>query len=81
MRLKQDSAIQGIRAKEYRMAMLALVIGPLVVVGILQAWDHGIIASAARAIESLAVGIWGMLRDLANACGDFLEYVRRMRNH
>ncbi len=81
MRLKQEPAILGMRAKEYRIAMLAMVIGPLAVIGILQAWEHGIIASAVYALRPVVAGIWEMLRDLADACGDFLEYVRSVRNH
>ena len=49
-----------------------------VLVGV--AWDYGIITSVALLLQSVVVGIWNMLVDVAVACRDFLQYVLDMRH-
>jgi hypothetical protein len=45
------------------------------------AWHYGIVASVAHALSGVAIGIWHMLRDLAAALEDFLQFVSNQRNH
>ncbi len=45
------------------------------------AWHYGIITSAALLLKQLAVAIWNMLCDMADAVGDFLQYISRERSH
>ena len=44
------------------------------------AWHYGIITSAALVLKTVALGIWGILRDLAAACADFLRYIDSQRS-
>jgi hypothetical protein len=77
----QDSlAILRLRVRGLRIGgkwMRILAVGLLVGA----AWHYGIITSVALALKLVVVVIWNMLCDLADACGDFLQYVLRIRNH
>ena len=57
----------------------AMVVFALVIIGIaiyLLESDLGILEVA----KSVVIGIWDMLCDIANACGDFIEYVKHIRS-
>ncbi len=71
----QDRDIQ--EAEIRRKLITILAIPPLIGV----AWHCGIIASVDLALKSVAAVIWNMLRDVAAALGDFLQYVLNQRSH
>ncbi len=79
--LKRVPEILGMRGREIGNAMLALAIGVFAGIGIREACDHGIVASAALSTKLGAVAVWGMLCDLVSTCGEFLQYVFGQRSH
>ena len=54
---------------------VAIVVFALAIIGI------AICFPASRELaKSLAIGIWDMLCNIANACSDFIEYVKHQRS-
>jgi len=44
------------------------------------AWHYGIITPAVLVLKIVAIGTWDVLCDLADACGDFLQYIDSQRS-
>jgi hypothetical protein len=45
------------------------------------AWYLGILASVFYILKLLSAAIWTMARDVAAACGDFIQYVLSQARH
>ncbi len=53
-----------------------LVIG----MGLSEALHRGTIAFILSVFYSIAVAVWNMIRDIADACRDFIDYVKHQRS-
>ncbi len=71
----RDRAIRGIRRRRDWVAILALAIALLAIIGIREAWSQGIIASAALKVKLCVVATRNMVCDVAAACLGILKYV------
>ena len=63
-------------AKWLVILVLALAIG----VGLAEALHRGTAAFILSVIFSIAVAVWSMLRDVANACSEFIDYIKHQRS-
>ena len=77
----RDRRIRGIRRRRDWKPILALAIALMATMGIREAWNHEVIASAALTAKLCVVAIWNMLSDFAAACWDCLKYVFSQRSH
>ncbi len=59
---------------------LAIVLGIGGGAGVLEACVPGTMAYLLSMAAALLIAIWGMICDVADACGDFIQYVRRLRS-
>ena len=71
----RDRAIRGIRRRRDWVAILALAIALLAIIGIREAWSQGIIASAALKVKLCVAATRNMICDVAAACLGILKDV------
>jgi hypothetical protein len=73
MIFKEDLHIAKPRIRRGFIAILASTL-------LFAAWHYGIISSAALGLRTFAIAIWDMMCSLADACGDFLQFIRGQRS-
>lgn len=77
----KNPAITARQHKVILMMIQALALGLMLGIVSRAAWDHGIVVSIALGLRDLCAAVGRMLRDVAAACWDFLQFIVSSRRN